>query len=389
METSATASGAENIDKMNDIKLGFGLMRLPQIDGNPDGLIDIEETKRMVDAFLEAGGKYFDTAFIYQGSEEATKEALCSRHPRSIYYLASKVNAAAWVVKNADDAKDELQKSLEKSGAGYFDYYLLHCIDSASLKLYDSYGMWDFVKEQKAAGLIRHWGFSFHDRADVLEQVLNEHPDAEFVQLQINYADWEDAVVQSRLCYETATRHNIPVIVMEPVKGGMLANPPQSVSDILKAADPVASSASWAIRFAASLPNVMMVLSGMSSMEQMIDNLSYMSHFKPLSKEESAVIAKAREALSAIDRIPCTACHYCSPGCPKGIHIPEVFAIMNEYKLYNNIYRARADYKWRPGGTRASACVGCGQCENSCPQHLPVMSLLAEAVKTLEERKVK
>ena len=233
-------------------------------------------------------------------------------------------------------------------------------------------------------GLIRHYGFSFHSTPERLEQLLTDHPDVEFVQLQINYTDWEDTLICSRRCYEIATRHGKPVIVMEPVKGGKLADPPQPVKDILQRAHPDASFASWAIRFVASLPNVMMVLSGMSNMGQMLDNVSVMRHFQPLTDEERRVLETATHTLQQYADIACTACHYCTPGCPMDIHIPEIFAVMNVYKMYGNLTEARNEYSWRPGGEKASACVQCGQCEDACPQHLPIISLLEEVVETLE-----
>ena len=367
------------------IKLGFGLMRLPRTNGgNSTGPIDIEQTKTMVDEFLAAGGKYFDTAFIYDGSEAAIREALVERHPRDSYYLATKLNAASWAAKDEAAAKSEFRQSLERTGAGYFDFYLLHSLESSNVALYDSYGLWDYMKDLKEQGLIRHWGFSFHDGPELLDRLLTEHPDAEFIQLQINYADWEDANVQSRANYEVAVKHDVPVVVMEPVKGGTLATPPPAVEKVLKEASPEASCASWAIRFAASHPQVMMVLSGMSSQAQLRDNLSFMKDFKPLSEEESAVIEKARTALLSVDHIKCTACHYCTPGCPMGIHIPEIFSVMNVYKMYGDLKLARNDYTWRPGGPQASECVQCGQCEEACPQHLPIISLLEEVARTME-----
>ncbi len=368
------------IDKC--MKLGFGMMRLPRIEGTND--IDVELSKRMVDAFIEAGGKYFDTAYIYEGSEAATKAALCDRYPRESYYLADKLNASDFAAKNEEEAKDEIRVSLQRTGAGYFDFYLLHGIDEGNIDRFNRYAIWDYMRQLKADGLIRHYGFSFHSTPEQLDQLLTDHPDVEFVQLQINYADWEDPLICSRRCYEIATRHGKPVVVMEPVKGGKLATPPQPVKELLSNAHPDASFASWAIRFAASLPNVMVVLSGMSSMEQMVDNVSFMRQFQPLSDEESHVLTTASEALQQFADIPCTACHYCTPGCSQDIHIPEIFAVMNVYKMYGNLVEARSEYRWRPGGALASACIQCGQCEGACPQHLPIISLLEEVVEKLE-----
>jgi len=275
--------------------------------------------------------------------------------------------------------------SLERTGAGYFDFYLLHGIDEGNHEKFDQYGIWEYMKKLKEEGLIRHFGFSFHSTPEHLEQLLTDHPDTEFVQLQINYSDWEDTLICSRRCYEIATRHGKPVIVMEPVKGGKLSDPPQPVKDILRRANPSASFASWAIRFTASLPNVMMVLSGMSNMEQMNDNVSSMRQFQPLTAEEHRVLQSASDALKQFADIACTACHYCTPGCPMNIHIPEIFAVMNVYKMYGNLIEARNEYKWRPGGEKASACIECGQCEGACPQHLPIISLLKEVVEVLEK----
>lgn len=366
----------------NCMKLGFGMMRLPRVEGTQT--IDVEHTKRMVDAFMEAGGKYFDTAYVYEGSEAATKEALCDRYPRESYFLANKLNASDFACKSEEEAKNEIKVSLERTGAAYFDFYLLHGIDSGNKEKYTQYGIWDYMRKLKEEGLIRHYGFSFHSTPELLDELLTAHPDIEFVQLQINYSDWEDPLVCSRRCYEVATQHGKPIIVMEPVKGGKLADPPQQVKEILQQANPDASFASWAIRFTASLPNVMMVLSGMSNMEQMEDNLSYMRQLQPLNDEEQKVLEAACKALLQFDGIACTACHYCTPGCPMDIHIPEIFAVMNVYKMYGNLNEARNEYKWRPGGEKASACIQCGQCEDACPQHLPIISLLEEVVDTLE-----
>lgn len=364
------------------IKLGFGLMRLPK---NEDGTIDVEQTARMADDFLAAGGKYFDTAFVYPGSEEAIRKALVERHPRESYYLATKLNAAPFAAKNEQEAKAEFKTSLERTGAGYFDFYLLHALAQDKVDLYDKYGIWDYVKQLKAEGLVKHMGFSFHDKPELLDEILTKHPEAEFVQLQINYSDWNDNGVQSRRNYEVAKKHGKPVVVMEPVKGGTLADPPKEVKDVFLKADPNASFASWAIRFVASLDDVMIVLSGMSNEEQMEDNLSYMKDFKPLTAAEQNTVKEARKILQSFDRIPCTGCHYCTPGCPQGIHIPEIFSVMNVYKMYGELEKARQDYTWRPGGPKASECIHCGQCEGACPQHLPIISLLEEVVDKLEK----
>ena len=366
-------------------KLGFGLMRLPKLEDGKN--IDIDQTKEMVDVFMNAGLKYFDTAYVYEGglSEAAAKEALVKRYPRESFYLATKLNTHAQGCVDAETAKAQLATSLERTGAGYFDFYLLHALGKGNYQSYADYGLWDFVREAKEKGLIKHYGFSFHDTPEFLDQILTEHPDAEFVQLQINYADMEANNVQSRGCYEVARRHGKPIIVMEPVKGGTLANPPVRVNEVLKAADPDASPASWAIRYVASMEGIMVVLSGMSTLQQMQDNVSYMKDFKPLSDAEQDVVKKAQEALNAVETIPCTACRYCTPGCPMQINIPGIFSAMNAYLMYENLEGAKAQYaRNTANGGKASDCIACGQCEGECPQHIGIIDWLKRCAETLE-----
>ncbi len=366
-------------------KLGFGLMRLPKLEDGKS--IDIEQTKQMVDLFLGAGMKYFDTAYVYDGglSEEAAREALVKRYPRESFFLATKLNAHAGDCVDEATAKRQLEISLERTQAGYFDFYLLHALSVNNLDLYDKYNLWEFVKEMKAKGLIRHYGFSFHDKPEVLEDLLTKHPDVEFVQLQINYADWNSPSVCSAQNLEICRRHGKPVVVMEPVKGGTLADPPAVVTDIFKAADPDASPASWAIRFVASQEGIMTVLSGMSDLTQMKDNLSYMKDFKPLNEEEAAVVKKAMDTLEGIEQIPCTSCHYCTAGCPMQIPIPEIFGSMNRNLVFDELEGARRDYAWRTANTgKASECIQCGQCESQCPQHIEIIDWLAKCAQVLE-----
>ena len=352
-------------------KLGFGLMRLPKLaDGKS---IDVAQVSEMVDAFLAAGGTYFDTAYVYGdgASENAIRKALVERHPRESYTLATKL--CAWLqCHDEESAKQQFFTSLERTGAGYFDYYLLHALQRNNYEKYDEYHLWDFVKEQKEKGLIRHYGFSFHADPGLLDELLTAHPDVEFIQLQINYADWENPGVASRACYEVAGKHHVPITVMEPVKGGTLANLKPEAMDILKKVNPTASAASWAIRYVASLDNIITVLSGMSNREQMEDNLSYMKNFKPLSEEEMAAIHAVQEELTRDHSIKCTACHYCTEGCPNNIAIPEIFAVKNRNGDKNAYAIATA------GKGKASDCVECGLCESVCPQHLPVPELLKE-----------
>ena len=364
-------------------KLGFGLMRLPRIEGSD--VIDVEQTKQMVDLFMEAGCTYFDTAWIYPGSEEAMRRALVERYPRESYTIATK-NAAWAGCKSREDAIEQFETSLRRTNAGYFDYYLLHNLGQNRTNVFDEFDLWNFAFEMKKQGKIRHVGFSFHSTAEELEEILSKHPEAEFVQLQINYADWENNDVQSRKVYEVARTHGKKVVIMEPVKGGLLADPPGSVKELLKEADPDSSYASWAIRFAASLDGVMAVLSGMSNVDQMKDNLSYMKDFKPLNEAEQAVIEKAREAIEAIPIVPCTSCDYCAKVCPMNIGISGTFKCLNLIKLYGNVQRALNEEVFcviNPGKKRANECIGCGACEAACPQHIKIRDTLSEAARLM------
>ena len=363
----------------NTPKLGFGLMRLPR---NEDKTIDIEQTKQMVDLFMAAGQTYFDTAYVYDdgNSEKAAKAALVDRYPRESFTLATKLNAR--VAENAEGAKKQLEISLERTGAGYFDYYLLHALGPSNVQQYDEYGLWDFVKEQKEKGLIKHWGFSFHGGPELLDRLLTDHPDVEFVQLQLNYLDWEDPTVASRANYEVARKHGKSIVIMEPVKGGALADPIPAVKDILYQANPTASFASWAVRYAASLEGIITVLSGMSNVEQMEDNLSYMKEFKPLSQEEREVIGAVRAVYDGIDSIPCTRCRYCVDGCPKQIPIPQIFAARNRQLVLGQMERGAADYARAIEGVGSAAdCIACGQCERACPQQIRIIEQLKAAAE--------
>lgn len=362
-------------------KLGFGLMRLPQ----KDGVIDVEQVKEMVDLFMEAGFTYFDTAWAYAGSEDAIRQALVERYPRDSYTLASK--CAAWIkCETREDAIAQFETSLKRCGVEYFDYYLLHNIGAGRTLLFDDFKLWDWAKELKERGLVKHIGFSFHSTPEDLEEKLTAHPEMEFVQLQINYGDWENPAIQSRGVYEVARKFNKPIVIMEPVKGGNLANPPASVVEIFKEADPEASVASWAVKFAADLPGVITVLSGMSNVEQMKDNLSYMKSFTGLSEKERTTLNKAREALAAIPLVPCTTCDYCAKVCPMNIGISGTFTAINQYTLYQLKDAAKGRINWLVKGhgkELAQNCIKCGACEDVCPQHINIREELEKAVAVL------
>lgn len=368
----------ENIKK----NFGFGCMRLPLKDGE----IDLAETSRMVDYFLEQGFNYFDTAHGYlQGrSETALKACLTSRHPRDSYILTDKLTGTFF--KTEADIRPFFQSQLEACGVDYFDFYLMHAQSAMFYQHFKKCRAYETAFALKAEGKIKHVGISFHDHAEVLEQILTDYPEIEVVQIQFNYVDYDDPAVQSRECYEVCRRHGKPVLVMEPVKGGNLVNLPEEARKVLDELHG-GSPASYAIRFAAGFPGMMMVLSGMSSMEQMKDNLSYMKDFQPLNETELEAVKKVQSIFRGMNLIPCTACRYCTDGCPRQIAIPDLFAVMNTKQIYhdwnadfyyNNVYTG--------AGRRASDCIQCGRCEKACPQHLPIRRLLTEIAAEFDKQ---
>lgn len=361
-------------------KLGFGLMRLPLKDTADQRAIDMEQLCKMVDCYMEKGFSYFDTAYPYHGgaSEAAFREAVVERYPRERFTITDKM--PIMYTKRAEQYPEFFEEQLKRCGVDYFDYYFLHAIGQGNYSAVQSMDGFGFLQQKKAEGKIKHIGFSYHDNAVFLEQVLTEHPETELVQLQINYIDWEDKGIESRKCYEICCRHGVKVAVMEPLKGGVLVRLPQEAGKLLKDYHADMSLASWGIRFAASLENVMVVLSGMSNMEQLQDNISYMEEFVPLDLGEYAVLEKTVDAIRAKIEIPCTGCRYCVDGCPKHIAIPESFAFYNDMKMngpgggaivrYVNLVRSNG---------RAGDCIDCGQCEAHCPQHLPIRDALKKS----------
>ena len=370
----------EQMDKVKK-NFGFGCMRLPM---NGDQ-VDIAETTRMVDEFLAQGFNYFDTAHGYIGgkSELALKECLTSRYPREAYSLTDKLTDSYF--KTETDIRPFFESQLEACGVDYFDFYLMHAQNADNFKKFKACRAYETAFALKAEGRIRHVGLSFHDRAEVLDQILTEYPQIEAVQIQFNYLDYDDIAVQSRKCYEVCRKHGKPVLVMEPVKGGSLVNLPEEAKKVLDDLHG-GSPASYAIRFAAGFPGMMMVLSGMSDLEQMKDNLSYMRDFKPLNETELAAVNKVQEIFHKMNMIPCTACRYCVEGRPKQISIPDLFAIMNIKQLHHDW---NADYYYEEvhtaPGRRASDCLKCGKCEKICPQHLPIRKLLEEIAKEFDK----
>lgn len=357
-------------------KLGFGCMRLPMLE---NGEVDTELFSKMVDMFMERGFTYFDTAHGYLNgkSEPALKVSLTSRYPRDSYTITDKLSTHHF--NSQEEIRPLFESQLEIVGVDYFDLYLMHAQDRNIFAKFKKCKAYETALELKAEGKIKHFGISFHDRAEVLEQILTEYPQVEAVQLQFNYADYDDPSVESRKCYEVCVKHGKPVIVMEPVKGGSLVNLPEQAQAEFDKLGGEMSNASYAIRFAAGFDGIKMVLSGMGNLDMMDDNTGYMQNFKPLSADERAAVDKVTEIFRSQNLIPCTACRYCMEQCPKGIRIPDLFALLNAKKCFNNW---NTDYYYaniQTGeGTRAKDCLKCGKCEAICPQHLEIRKLLEQ-----------
>ena len=369
-----------NIDEMP--KLGFGLMRLPE----KDGAIDIEQVSQMADAYMEAGFNYFDTAYVYHGgnSEKVVKEAIVKRFPRESFTIATKL--PAWFLHSFEDRDKVFEEQLDRCGVDYFDYYLLHSLeDGNNYDTYEKYDCFDWGIKKRDEGKIKHFGFSFHGTPELLVHVLDKHPEIEFVQIQLNYADWDNKIVHSGELYEILRDRNIPMIIMEPAKGGKLANLDDECAEILKAIRPDKSIASWAFRYVGSLPGIATILSGMSTPEQMEDNINTFKDFEPLSEEELAAIDKVKEIMNRVELAGCTSCKYCVEGCPMGISIPDVISAVNTKRKFPGDMRPQFFYNGLVDRySHASDCIACGQCEGVCPQHLPIIDLMKEAVEKFE-----
>lgn len=365
-------------------KMGFGCMRLPLLDPDDPKSIDMPQFKQMVDEFMQAGNSYFDTAFVYHegASETALGEALVKRYPRESFTIATKCLAFAMPDKKA--AQSCLDVSLKRMGLDHVDYYLLHNLGGQRTAKFDEYDMWDFAQAQKAAGKIRHVGFSIHDDAACLERILTEHPEMEFAQIQINYLDWNDPHNEARKMFEVAQKHDTPVIVMEPARGGRLCTLPDEVARILLDASPGSTQAEWAYRFCWNLPGVIAVLSGMSTIEQTRQNVASYKANRPFTPAEQAALDEAIEVLRSLANIPCTSCNYCVEGCPSHVKIPDIMGLLNLESMTHDLEFVKGLYSWQTADGRASSCIQCGVCEEMCPQGIDIINQLETAAQRYE-----
>lgn len=359
-------------------KLGFGCMRLPMKQGNEGLEVDYKQFNQMIDAFFEAGFCYFDTAHGYIGgkSEIALRECLVKRYPRESYVLTNKLTSDFF--EKEEEIRPLFEEQLSCTGVEYFDYYLMHAMNEDFYQKFIRCHAFEAVKQLKEEGKVKHIGISFHDKAAVLEKILSEQPDIEVVQIQFNYADYDDPGIESYRCYQICEKYNKPVIVMEPVRGGALVNLPEDARKIIDDVSEEASYASYAIRYCASFEKNFMVLSGMSTMEQMEDNISYMKNFVPFSEEEYQLVSRIREVLKSQDTIPCTDCQYCVDSCPKKIAIPNLFACLNAKKQFDDWISNWYYSVYTKDKGKAMDCIKCGKCEKVCPQHLKIRDYLDE-----------
>ena len=358
---------------------GFGMMRLPMKGSD----VDIEQTKKMVDAFIKAGFNYFDTAhgYIDKKSELAVRECLTSRYERKDYLLTDKLTGTYFNAE--EEIRPLFNKQLAACGVDYFDFYLMHAQTKELFEKFKRCRAYETAFELKKEGKIRHVGLSFHDKPEVLDEILTEYPEIELVQIQYNYLDYEDPAINSRLCYEICVKHQKPVVIMEPIRGGSLINLPPEGKKIVQ--NLKISPANLALRFAASPDNVMMVLSGMSTINQMEDNLSFMKDFALLSDAEREGAKQIADLIRGQNAIPCTACRYCVDGCPKKISIPDLFACMNSKKIFHNWNSDYYYFVYTKNSGKASDCIKCGKCEVICPQHLTVRKYLEEVAEEFDK----
>lgn len=367
-------------------ELGFGLMRLPLTEEEDSKSVDQELVNKMVDYYLQEGFNYFDTGYPYhQGmSEVAAKKALVERHPRESFRIADKM--PTWMVDKQEDYQKFFNEQLERCGVNYFDYYLLHNLGAKNYADTLKYGGFEFMKKLKKGGKAKQIGFSHHDDAELLDRILTENPEMEFVQVQINYLDWENESIQSRKCYEVAKKHETPVIVMEPIKGGILAEVFSKAEELLKNYHSNKSVASWAMRFAASLDNVFLVLSGMSNLEHAKDNIDSLKNFTPLDDEEREIINKAVEIINDSITIPCTACQYCVDDCPEDIPIPKYFSLYNDQEQFG-LTPAHQNYYMNltQNFGKSADCIECKQCEEHCPQDIEIVDYMKEISQIFDE----